>query len=108
MTEGAAVVLRTTAGRLARGPADAVPAWVSQAVLNSQWTPKEALKLSFYLAPHASDDLPASRQALLDGAEQLLTAPRPNAVRACAPLPWLHFARAASTCRARCRRLSGG
>ena len=53
------MVLRTTAGRLARGPADAVPAWVSQAVLNSQWTPKEALKLSFYLAPHASDDLPA-------------------------------------------------
>ena len=47
-------------------------------------------------------------QGDLDGAEQLLTAPGPNAVRACAPLPWLHFARAASTCRARCRRLSGG
>ena len=59
VTEGAAVLLRTSAAKLTRAEPDAVPPWVSQAVLHSQWTPKEPLKLSFFLAPHPSDDLPA-------------------------------------------------
>ena len=59
VTEGAAVLLRTSAAKLTRAEPNAVPPWVSQAVLHSQWAPKEPLKLSFFLAPHPSDDLPA-------------------------------------------------
>ena len=58
VTEGSTVVLRSTASQLAQAPAETIPSWVSQAVLQHQWQPKEPLKLSFFLAPHASDDLP--------------------------------------------------
>jgi len=58
VTEAGAVVLRTSAAQLARASPGAVPSWVSLTVLNNQWTPKEALKLSFFLAPHPTDDLP--------------------------------------------------
>ena len=62
MTEGTAVLLRTTAAKLEKlrgAEPGAIPPWVSQAVLHGQFSPKEAMKLSFLLAPHPSDSMPA-------------------------------------------------
>ena len=59
ITEGGVVVLRCTAAQLPHAPPETIPHWVSQAVLHRHFTPREPLKLSFYLAPHASSHLPA-------------------------------------------------
>jgi WD repeat-containing protein 48 len=50
------VLCRCSAAQLAEASAEAIPRWVAQSVLNGHFTPKETLKLAFYLAP--SDALP--------------------------------------------------
>jgi WD repeat-containing protein 48 len=59
LSEDGRVVARTLASRLSELPADAVPHWVAQAVLHGQYTPKEPLKMSFFLQPHPDSGLPA-------------------------------------------------
>lgn len=59
LSEDGRVVARTLASRLSELPTDAVPHWVAQAVLHGQYTPKEPLKMSFFLQPHPESGLPA-------------------------------------------------
>jgi hypothetical protein len=58
LCEDGRVVARTLASRLSELPSDAVPHWVAQAVLHGQYTPKEPLKMSFFLQPHPESGLP--------------------------------------------------
>ncbi|KAL1525574.1 hypothetical protein AB1Y20_020428 [Prymnesium parvum] len=52
------VILKCTAEELSQVSAKCIPPWVSQCVLKGIFSPRESSKLSFFLSPHASDDLP--------------------------------------------------
>ncbi|KAL3899630.1 MAG: hypothetical protein SGPRY_012613 [Prymnesium sp.] len=53
------VVFKCTADQLDQAPLQRIPSWVSQCVLKGLYMPRESSKLSFFLSPHSSSDLPA-------------------------------------------------
>ena len=58
ISQGGAVLHQSSASELARATAQVVPHWVSQCVLHGTFAHRESSKLSFFLSPHASDNLP--------------------------------------------------
>uniref|UniRef100_A0A7S4ESR5 WD repeat-containing protein 48 homolog n=1 Tax=Chrysotila carterae TaxID=13221 RepID=A0A7S4ESR5_CHRCT len=58
LIEEGVVLAKCDAASLTRAKPEQLPFWITQSVLHGHFTPKESLKLSFFLAPHPDDNLP--------------------------------------------------
>jgi len=59
ISQGGVVMHKCNADSLDRAPPELIPNWVVQSVLHGSYPLPPSLKLSFFLSPHPSDDLPS-------------------------------------------------